>query len=117
MRIKLTLCCALVALLLAGCGDSAHDGDLIGQAKKVTNVTPLICRDYIAFDVSLGVMKGGSGSMSSQDMWFTVRNQSDVATLEKAVAQAAIVHVKYDTRRFAICTEDYILTSIEIIQQ
>jgi len=104
-----------VALLLAGCGNSAQDGEIIGQAKKVTHRTPLICPNYVAFDLSLGVMKGGTGSMSTQDMWFTVAHESDIEALTKAVQAGAIVRVKYDTRRIAICTEAEILTAVEIV--
>lgn len=71
----------------------------------------------MAFDLSLGVMRAGSGSMSTQDIWFTIAGSAtiDLNLLKKAVETAAIVRVHYDNRRFAICTEDHILTSFEIV--
>jgi hypothetical protein len=103
------------ALMLSACGYTQREGEMIGQAKKVSNVTPLICEDYFAFDLSLGVMRNGSGSMSTADIWFTVKG-ADVAVLKKAVEAGSIVKVKYDRRRVAICTEDYLLTSVEVVQ-
>jgi hypothetical protein len=102
--------------LLAGCGNSAMDGELIGQAKKVTLVTPLICPDYYAFDVSLGIMRNGTGSMSTQDMWFTVRNAEDVRALRDAADKGLLVKVKYNARRLPICTEPHIMTAFEVTQ-
>lgn len=71
----------------------------------------------MAFDLSLGVMRAGSGSMSTQDIWFTIAGSAtiDLNLLKKAVETAAIVRVHYDNRRYAICTEDHILTSFEIV--
>ena len=102
------------ALALAGCGDSSTDGELVGQVKKVTHATPLICPDYYAVDVSMGVMRNGTGSMSTQDMWLTVRDVQAIGALQKMAADGSLVKIKYDTRRFAICTEHYILTAAEI---
>ncbi len=97
----------------------ALDGELIGQAKKVRLVTPFwssICPTYYAFDVSLGVMQNGTGSMSTQDIWLTVKDVQDLPLMHKAVADASIVKIKFDTRRLAACTEDYLATSFEIVK-
>jgi hypothetical protein len=102
--------------LLASCGNSAVDGELIGQAKKLTRVTPLVCGDYYAFDVSLGVLRNGTGSMSTQDLWFTVTDIDDVQRLRDAADKGLLVKVRFVTRRFAICTEDHIMTAFEVVQ-
>lgn len=104
-------------LVLSGClGYSAKDGEAIGQAKKVSVTTPLICPDYYALDISLGVMRNGVGSMSTQDMWFTVQDIADIQKMKEAVERGAIVRVHYDTVRAAFCVEDHIVTSFEVMQ-
>lgn len=115
---KSVLCAAMLAasVLLAGCGYSSVDGELVGQAKKLTHVTPLICGDYESLDVSLGVMSGGTGSMSTQDVWLTVRDPQDLAAMQAAVASAAIVRIRYSERRWAVCTDDYVMDHIEIVK-
>ena len=107
---------AIVALLCLGsCGYSAMQSELVGQAKKITMRTPLICDNYMSFDVSLGVMRGGTGSMSTQDMWLTVQNMNQLDTIKKAVETGALVKVTYNSRRMAFCTDDHIMTNIEIV--
>lgn len=95
----------------------ARDGEMIGQAKKLTYVTPLwssICPSYYAFDVSLGVLQNGVGSMSTQDVVFTVQDINDLPEMKKAVERGAIVKVRYDTRRLAVCTENHLSTGFEV---
>jgi hypothetical protein len=104
------------AFSMAGCGNSSTDGEMIGQAKRLTNVTPLLCMNYPAFDLSLGVMQNGTGSMSTQDIWFTVVNPMAMASLRTAVDSGSIVRVVYDERRFAPCSEDHWLKDVEIVR-
>ena len=104
----------LVSLFLCGCGNTSVDGTLTGQAKKVTNVTPMFCSAYKAVDVSMGVMRNGTGSMSVNDEWMTIGDRVDNATidmLEKAAKDGSIIDVTFNTRRVPFCTEEYILTS------
>lgn len=108
-----TACAFLMVSLLSSCGNSSVDGEAIGQSKKVTYVTPVFCPDYYAFDMSLGVIQNGSGSVSTQDFWYTVYDPIIIAKLKNAVKIGAIVKIKYTARRFAVCTEDYILTGID----
>lgn len=107
---------AAALILLFGCGNSSTDGELTGQVKKVTHVTPLFCSDYYAVDISLGVMRNGTGSMSTQDMWLTIRDDRDMTFLRSAAENGQIVKVRYDTKRMAICTEEHILTSVVVAQ-
>jgi hypothetical protein len=94
----------------------ARDGELVGQAKKLTHVTPLwssFCPPYYVLDVSMGVLQGGVGSMSTEDLALTVIDVEDLAAMRAAVAHGAIVKIRYDTRRLAACTEDYLATGFE----
>jgi hypothetical protein len=106
----------MTALALAGCGNTQTDVEAIGQAKKLSNVTPLVCMDYPAFDLSLGVMRNGTGSLSKEDMWFTIVNPAVLDTLRRAVDTGAIVKVHYNSRRFSPCSDGYWLTAVEIVQ-
>jgi PBP1b-binding outer membrane lipoprotein LpoB len=115
-KMKRTLIFVSAAILLSGCGNTEFDNELVGQAKKLAQATPIICPDYKRFDVSLGIMRGGTGSMSNQDMWLTVTNEGDLSIIKRAVETGAIVKVKYNTRRLATCSDDHWMTSIEIVQ-
>ena len=108
---------AILAAALTSCGYSGIDGEGIGQAKKVTRVTNLFCEDYDAFDMSLGVMQNGTGSVSTQDIWFTVPDRTLIPKLRDLVARGVVVKVTYDTRRVPFCTEHLILRSVEAVPQ
>lgn len=112
---KKLLMVAPLTMLLAGCGYVQREGEMVGQGKKVAMRTPLICPDYSAFDLSLGVIRNGSGSMSAQDMWFTVAPGVNVTRLKRAVEDGSIIKIKYDTRRLAICAEENVLTGFDVI--
>jgi hypothetical protein len=105
----------LVALALTGCGYVSTDNELMGQVKKVKHNTPLICPNYYSVDVSLGVMRNGVGSMSTQDVWLRVEDHSMLKTLREATESGALVKIKCDQYRFAPCAPDYTLTGVEII--
>ena len=110
MKIYLMIC----SLMISGCGYSSKQNDLTGQVKKVVSQTPLLCSDRTDVDVSLGVMKNGQGSMSSQDLWLSVKNDSDVAVLKQAASSGAIVNITYDVARFVWCWNDHIVSHVEI---
>lgn len=106
---------SLVFTMTGGCGYSSTDNELIAQPKKVFHQTPIVCPNRNDVDVSLGVMRGGVGSMSVADMMLTVNNPKDVATLEKAIADGKLVKIRYNEFRLALCQEDNDLTSVEIV--
>lgn len=106
-----------VLFALFGCGNSAVNGSAVGQAKGWDITTPLICADYKFFDMSQGVMQNGSGSVSHEDMRFTIAEGVDMAVVKLATETAAIVKVTYNERRAPFCTENFILTDIKIISQ
>lgn len=106
----------LVAILtLGGCGYSATDNETTGQVKKVVHATPVFCSNRYDVDISLGVMRGGVGSISKEDMWLTIDNRADYDALKKAADDGRIVRVHYDVWRFAFCTWDHHVTKVEII--
>jgi len=112
---KIVFLSFLAVSLLASCGYSARDVEAIGQVKRVVHNTPLICGDFIDVDISLGVMRGGVGSMSTQDILVNV-NKEQEATLKKANESGALVKVTYDRQRFAICTGGRWATSVEVLK-
>lgn len=106
-----------IGFSLSGClGYESQDNTLIGQVKKVQQATPIICPNYTRADISLGVMRNGVGSMSSQDIWVYVANNKDLETLNSAVTSGSLVKIKYNTMRAAFCTPNAEVTSVEIAQ-
>ncbi len=103
-------------LTLSACGYSSRDSEAIGQIKKIAHQTPIICPNRYDFDLSLGVMRGGVGSMSSQDIWFTVDDPSMLATIKAANESGAIVKLVYDVARVTFCTEDHLVSKVEIVK-
>ncbi len=102
-------------LLVCGCGYSSVDNDAIGQPKKIHHQTPMLCSNRNDIDISLGVMRGGVGSMSTQDLYLTVPNQKDLETLDKAIVDGKLVKFHYNQYRLAFCQQDDTLTSVEIV--
>jgi len=106
----------LVLVLLAGCGYSSKDNEMVGQVKKVVKNTPIICPDFMDADISLGVMRGGSGSMSSEDVWGVITDKDQEKILREANETGALVKIRFDVKRFAVCTGDHIISSVEIVK-
>ena len=106
----------LLVLFTSSCGYTQRDGEMIGQVKKIVRATPLICPEYLAADVSLGVLRGGVGSMSTQDMWLVVEKAQE-PLFRAASENGKIVKIHYDVTRFGgrffVCTPDHFATSIE----
>lgn len=106
-----------IALLLSACGYSARDNELVGQVKKVTAETPLLCGDYYEVDISLGVLRNGQGSVSKEDVVLYVKGDPDVPLLKKAAEVGLPVKVRYDVKRFpaGLCVPTSWLTSVEFL--
>ncbi len=105
-----------LALVVSGCGYSSMQSEMMGQVKKVANRTPLICNNRVDADISLGVMRNGVGSMSSQDVWITVPEKSDQILLKKAAESGELVKITYDIARVTFCWEDHIVTHVEVVK-
>ena len=104
------------ALALAGCGFSATDSEMIGQVKKVMHNTPLICPEYMDVDLSMGVMRNGVGSMSSEDTWLVVTNSDHLKLLKEANESGQLVKIKYDTYRVTLCTSEKYVRDVQLVK-
>lgn len=108
---------SLVAVLfVSGCGYSSVDNEMIGQVKKVVRNTPILCNEYHDADISLGVMRGGVGSMSTQDVWVYTDSKEDLAVLKKANENGALVKITYDVKRWTWCVDDHFVTKVELVK-
>jgi hypothetical protein len=94
---------------------SAKGNELVGQVKKVTEKTPLICGDYVVADLSLGVIRNGVGSMSREDIDLYVERPADIATVKLAAETGRLVKVTYNTRRSPWCVPDHWVTAVTIV--
>lgn len=108
---------SMFCLFLLACGDSSTNNTLTGQVKKLHHVTPIVCPNRVDVDVSMGVMRNGVGSMSTQDMWIVVSDTSFVPMLEDAVKTGALVDIEYNEARLLICSRtDAYLTSAKLAE-
>jgi hypothetical protein len=106
----------LSLIVVAGCGYSARENELTGQVKRVVHQTPILCSERSDLDISLGVMRNGVGSVSTQDVYLTVLNPNDVVLLNKAASEGSLVTIKYDIKRFTWCWENYIVTHVDLLK-
>ena len=105
-----------MAVSLSACGNSATDSELVGQVKKTLNNTPLIFPDYKDADVSLGIIRKGVGSMSSQDVWVRMDDPAMFAVAKAASESGDLVKITYDHRRFVLYGPARIAKKIEVIK-
>lgn len=116
------LLCSLAFVGCAGgvsdgcCGWSGREINGTGQVKTVRLDTPIGCPDYHEVDVSLGVMRGGVGSMSTHDMTLFVPEDL-VPKMKEAAAAGALINFTYDERRSAWCVPGARLTSFKSLIQ
>lgn len=101
------------ALLLSSCGNSATDIELTGQLKAAGVATNLICPDYFYLDMSMGVIKDGTGSVSKDDIFVTLYGRQEYKKYQELAKVGAIITVHANMRRAAFCTETYIMIKEE----
>jgi hypothetical protein len=69
-------------------------------------------------DISLGVMRNGVGSVSTQDVWLTLGDVNFPGTpqlrtmLENAMHDGRIIEIQYWTRRIAVCAPSKIIIGV-----
>jgi hypothetical protein len=103
---------AAIVATLSGCGYSQMDSEMSGQVKRMIHLTPIICPNYYEVDFSLGVMRDGVGSMSTQDVYVTV--PAELLPKVKEIANSGKpATITYNKARFALCTEERIVTDIQ----
>lgn len=105
-----------LVLFVSACGYSSVDNELIGQVKKVKKMTPIICPDYVEADISLGIIRNGTGSMSKEDVELNVESYADIELLKGAAESGQLVKVAYDIKRISICVPDHRLTKVELVK-
>lgn len=101
---------------LVSCGYSSVGTDMVGQVKRVMNKTPILCNDRVDLDLSLGVLRNGVGSMSSEDATATIHNPSDIELLKKAQEDGSAVKVTYNLKRWTWCEDERQVTKVEILK-
>lgn len=106
----------MIAVMITACGYSQVESEAIGQVKKVANMTEILCSPRTDVDISLGVMINGVGSMSSQDIWLTVKDKSQIKILKEANETGKLVKITYDVARANFCWESRELTSVELLK-
>lgn len=110
LAIGLTMLC-----MLGGCfGYSSTDNNTIAQPKKLIKVNPILCPNYTLLDASLGIMRNGVGSMSTEDHEFVVTSDSQAVLINKAIDSGFILKINYQQARATFCTEDFFINSISI---
>lgn len=78
--------------------------------------TPLFCSDRVDVDISLGMMRNGVGSMSTEDAIMWVPDKAEQELLEEAAATGALVKVTYNQFRFTFCKPWYEVKSVELVE-
>lgn len=111
-----TLAVLFGCFVIVGCGYASRDNESIGQVKKITKQTPIICPEYSLVDVSHGVMRNGVGSMSTEDVYYYVPSANHQTILKEATESGALVKIKYDVARLVFCVPDHIVTSVELVK-
>ena len=89
---------------------------MTGQVKRVAHMTPLICPIHDRVDVSMGVMRGGVGSMSTQDLWLYIPDPDDARLLKQAAQTGQLVEISYDTARLRFCVDEETVTHVELLK-
>lgn len=105
----------LLIMMLCACGYSSKSSELSGQPKNIEHNTPLICMNYDSVDISLGVMRNGVGSMSTQDVYLYVPSQNDIDTLNQAIKDGKLVKITYDEARITFCVPEKVVRKIEVL--
>jgi hypothetical protein len=105
-----------LVILNIGCwGYSSKDNETSGQVKYVEHLTPMFCDDRIDVDISLGVMRNGVGSMSTQDVIMWVPSSEDAKILTDASKSGQLVKIGYDEMRFSWCKPLCVVKSVDLI--
>lgn len=108
-------CALALGLLLSGCGYSHQGNEVVGQPKSVETTTPLICPDQHILHLSLGVMRHGVGSMSTQDILIHIPTDMLAGQLEAVVREGKLINAETNEARFRWCNEEKELVSFKVI--
>lgn len=108
----------MIGLLLCavGCGYSHRDNDLVGQPKSVESTTPLLCPDQHILHMSLGVLRNGTGSMSTEDIRINIVDAHLVPALQLAISKGSLITARTNEARFRWCNEEKELVSFQVME-
>lgn len=106
---------AILLLSLVGCGYQSRNTEMVGVVKRIAFMTPLMCPDYTYLDLSLGVVRNGVGSMSTEDASAMIVDPSITKLLQLAATENKIVRVTYDRARYSFCSPFRKVTKVEIL--
>ena len=115
---KYTSLYVILLCLTSGCwGYSSRNNELTGQVKYVERLTPMFCDDRTDADISLGVMRKGVGSMSTQDVVVYVPSDVDARVLTTAAESGQLVKIKYDEQRFSVCKPLVVVRAVTVLKE
>jgi hypothetical protein len=77
----------------------------------------MFCDDRIDADISLGVMRKGVGSMSTQDALVYVPSDADAKILTAAAESGQLVKIKYDEQRFSLCKPLVVVRAVTVLEE
>jgi hypothetical protein len=102
-------------VFLTSCGYVSKDNEVVGQPKRIHKNTPIICPDFSDVDLSLGVLRNGVGSMSTDDIYLNIADKEQEKILNQAVNEGKLVKIHYDEFRFVVCRHAFNITSVELL--
>lgn len=108
--------CVGIMMAASSCGLTARDSEAVGQIKHVIKKTPIFCPDETLLDMSLGLMRNGTGSVSQENVWIRVSTPEQEKQLRDAATSGAPVRVTYDVQRVRFCWEERETTRVELIK-
>lgn len=96
----------LVPLLAISTGFGiGSEGELVGQIKEVRKVNPVICPRHATAEISLGHIKDGTGSYSTEDKLIQIPDDR-VEEFKRYAVTGEIVTAQTATWRLALCVPD-----------
>ena len=105
-------------LPMVGIGEyAATDIVSVGQVKTVMNMTPMACNKFVDMSLSLGVMRNGAGSVSTEDVWMNLNTIEQIEIARRSQENGNLVRVTYDYFRFAPCRNSRNVKKIEILEK
>jgi len=115
MKRILLLAALASTMLLSGCfGYTSTGNEVVGQVKKVIKHTPLMLPNYVSVDLSLGVMRNGTGSMSKEDLIMYVPDERLVSQLQALAESGEIIKVSYGVARYRFYVPNEELESMRL---
>jgi hypothetical protein len=105
----------LMLVALTGCGYSHRDNEIVGQPKAIESTTPILCPEQHVLHLSLGVMRHGVGSMSTEDVRINIPDATLVSGLKSAVESGKLINARTNEARFRWCNEERELVSFSVI--